>query len=413
MRLAVFTSQFPSKVSTFFARDVRGLIAAGMDVDVFPLYPIDAALWSHVPAILPESILPRDRVHSGRPAGAGGKRLGLAGTARLAGEALHACGASILAGPASVIKSAYAVAMARAWARERWGPFDHILAYWGNYAATAAIAFQRVAYPTIPFSMFLHAGTDLYRRAPGLRRKLLVADRIIVVCDFNRRYVETRYPDLAARLAGKIHVHHPGLDIAGMPFLSDGRPTDLVLAVGSFERAKGFDDLLRAVALLRESGRTVNVSLVGDGPRAAALRRLAERLGLSSSVRFRGWLPAHEVQKVMGEATVLVHPSIGLGDAVPTVIKEAMAVGTPVVASAVAGIPELLDGGRCGELVSPRDVEALARAIAGLLDDPDRRARLARAGRAFAAERFDLWRNGQRLAEILRSTRRGAPSEAA
>ena len=126
-----------------------------------------------------------------------------------------------------------------------------------------------------------------------------------------------------------------------------------------------------------------------------------------------GQRPHPEVMGRMRAARLLVHPSVGLGDAVPTVIKEAMAVGTPVVASAVAGIPELLDEGRCGVLVSPRSPDRLADAIAGLLGDEARWRQLARAGRAFAEEKFDLWRNGRRLAEILRSTGRAARGEAA
>jgi glycosyltransferase involved in cell wall biosynthesis len=108
-----------------------------------------------------------------------------------------------------------------------------------------------------------------------------------------------------------------------------------------------------------------------------------------------------------------VHPSIGLGDAVPTVIKEAMAVGTPVVASRVAGIPELLQDGRCGVLVPARSPARLAEAVGDLLKDEPRRRQLARAARTFAEETFDLWRNGRRLAGILRSTRRAAAGEAA
>jgi glycosyltransferase involved in cell wall biosynthesis len=121
-------------------------------------------------------------------------------------------------------------------------------------------------------------------------------------------------------------------------------------------------------------------------------------------------LPFDEVQLSMTKATILVHPSDPLGDGVPTVIKEAMAVGAPVVASAVAGIPELLDDGRCGVLVPPRNPEALADAIAGLLGDEIRRKQQARAAREFAEKNFDLWRNGRRLADILLSTPRRTPA---
>lgn len=63
MKLALFTSQFPGKVSTFFARDVRGLLAAGVEVDVFSIYPEDRRLWKWVPEVLDESVFPRSRVH--------------------------------------------------------------------------------------------------------------------------------------------------------------------------------------------------------------------------------------------------------------------------------------------------------------------------------------------------------------
>src|SRR5690606_41756920 len=104
---------------------------------------------------------------------------------------------------------------------------------------------------------------------------------------------------------------------------------------------------------------------------------------------------------------VLVHPAIR-PDAMPTVIKEAMAVGTPVVASDLAGIPEMLDGGRCGILVPPGDVPALAAGIARMLGDPAARLDFATRARAHMEGTFDLWRNGRVLTERLRSTTRHA-----
>jgi glycosyltransferase involved in cell wall biosynthesis len=100
---------------------------------------------------------------------------------------------------------------------------------------------------------------------------------------------------------------------------------------------------------------------------------------------------------------MLVHPAVDL-DTMPNVVKEALAVGTPVVASDLAGIPEMLDGGRCGILVPPGDVGALARSIEGLLRDPGRCQAHAIAGREHVERHYDLWRNGRRLAERLRAT---------
>jgi glycosyltransferase involved in cell wall biosynthesis len=132
-------------------------------------------------------------------------------------------------------------------------------------------------------------------------------------------------------------------------------------------------------------------------------RQLATRLGIADSVVFKGWLSSDTVLDTMRAATILVHPPITL-DAMPTVIKEALAVGTPVVASDLAGIPEMLDHGACGVLVRPASVVALADAIGALLADPERQRALSQAGRRFAEEKFDLWNNGRALAERLHST---------
>ncbi len=85
-----------------------------------------------------------------------------------------------------------------------------------------------------------------------------------------------------------------------------------------------------------------------------------------------------------------------------------MALGTPVIASRVAGIPEALDGGRCGLLVPSGDVAALADAIDRVLRHADLRQTFARLARARAEDKFDMWRNGSRLAEHLEATERRA-----
>jgi glycosyltransferase involved in cell wall biosynthesis len=110
----------------------------------------------------------------------------------------------------------------------------------------------------------------------------------------------------------------------------------------------------------------------------------------------------------MARATVLVHPSDRLGDGLPNVLREAMALGTPVIASRVAGIPEALDGG-CGVLVPPRDVGALADAIATLLGDAALRRAVAERARRRTEQQFDMVRTGARLAELLRRPAPDAP----
>ena len=408
MRLAVFTSHFPGRVNTFFARDMRALLEAGIELDIFPLYPLDPELWRYVPDILDERVLPRNRVH----------HLDLSRTFRFKGltrgghvarflRDTWAIRASAIGyGLAPVAKSEYVFLKAWTWAQEHGDAYDHVLAYWGNYPASCAYIFHRLMTRSVPFSMFLHAGTDLYRDQVFLRQKMLHADNIFVVCDFNREFIKSKYADIYPRLANKIHLYHLGLDLSEFQFRIDGRKPRTVLAVGSLEKIKGFHYLIQAVARLVGWGVDVQLELVGSGPERERLTQLADRLGVSSRVTFRGLLTFDRVRDAMAQATILVHPSTGLGDAVPTVIKEAMAVGVPIVASRVAGIPELVDDGRCGLLVPPKDVDALANAMERLLTDEALRRHYAVAGRRYAEQRFDLWQNGSALAARLRCATR-------
>lgn len=408
MRLAVFTNQFPGRTVSFFARDMRALLEAGVAVDIFPFYPLDPALWRFVPDLLSERVLPRERIHY---LGLGATLAPpcaetLRGVPRFMHDSVRIGGAAFRYGAGAVAKNAYVALKAWAWAqRHPAGSYDHVFAYWGNYAATAAYLFHRLTDPRIPFSMIVHARMDLYRQRAYLAQKMLYADNIFLVCEFNRGYIRDQYPGLFPRVADKIRMHHPGLNLDQLRYEPGGRPPCKVLAVGRLERLKGFDILLRAAQQLRRKGLGVEVEVVGGGEEEGRLKRLALDLGIAPHVQFRGWLPPDEVVREMRRATVLAHPPVAL-DAMPTVLKESMAVGTPVVAADLAGIPEILDQGRAGVLVPSGDVPALADAIERLLADEALRHRYAEAARRHVERHFDLWTNGRRLADCLRATPR-------
>lgn len=410
MRLAVFTTRYPARGATFFRRDMSALLAAGVEVDLFPIYPLDARLWREDRDRLAIDSIPRDRIHNiGLGESLGRVRpwpLGQVG--RVAREAVAIEASAARFGAAAVMKSAYVLPKAWAWARQFADRYDHVLAYWGNYAGTCAYLFHRLIDRPIPLSLWLHAGTDLYRQQVFLRQKLVYADNIVTCCEFNRGYMQERYPDLATMIGEKTHVCYHGLDLSTFPYQPDGRPPRRIIAVGRMAKHKGFDYLLRAAQALHQRGIDVDLEMVGDGEELENLKALARALGIADHVTFRGWLSFSEVRTAMSGATVLVHPSDGLGDGLPNVLREAMAVGTPVIASNVAGIPEALDGGRCGILVPPKQVQALADAIATVLQDGSLRRRFAELGRKRTEEKFELWGNGRRLAERLRSTTRGA-----
>lgn len=408
MRLAVFTNQFPSKVSTFFARDMCALMESGVDIEVFSIYPPDNKLWQYVPDLLNESVFPKANVHHFNFKRDIRYILPFAQrNLKIFFQEMFSISASAVSyGAGPFLKSLYVFPLASVWAREHKNRFDHVWAYWGNYAGTCAYLFHRLIKQQIPYSFILHASIDLYRNKIYLREKMLYADKIFVVCDYNRQHIKKHFPDIFSEIAPKIHIHHPGLELSEFPYKSNGRPANKVIAVGRLELTKGYDYLLRATRELKNRGIKIEVELVGDGSQAEPLQNLANNLEISDQVHFRGWLNFDQVRDAISNATILVHPSPFLGDATPTVIKEAMALGTPVVASEVVGIPELLDYGRCGVLVPKRDVEKLASSIDDMIADVAKRKHYSKVAREYAVDAYDHMRNGKRLAEILCSTRR-------
>jgi glycosyltransferase involved in cell wall biosynthesis len=160
---------------------------------------------------------------------------------------------------------------------------------------------------------------------------------------------------------------------------------NVVLYLGRIEAAKGIGELLEALARLRESVPDVELVCAGAGAIEAA-RAQAEHLGIEDAVRFPGWLNAPQKWAWLRRAGVFALPSHAEG--LPMGVLEAMAAGLPVVASAVGGIPDLLQDGVQGSLVAPGDARGLARALRCVLLDPRRAAALGAAGRETIRARY-------------------------
>jgi glycosyltransferase involved in cell wall biosynthesis len=155
-----------------------------------------------------------------------------------------------------------------------------------------------------------------------------------------------------------------------------------IVCVGRLFPSKGQDVLLRAVALLKRENICCQVDLVGVGPAETAYKQLAETLGIRGQCVFHGRLRHDQVLAQMRSAMVVVSPS--RSEAFGLVNIEALSVGTPLVASAVGGIREIIRNGREGFLVAPDNAAEFARRIKELLCDEALRGDFARAAR----ERF-------------------------
>ncbi len=164
-----------------------------------------------------------------------------------------------------------------------------------------------------------------------------------------------------------------------------------VLVAGRVDHTKGVGVLIEAI-----SGLDAELVVCGDGRQEAALRQLAERLGVAGRVRFAGWLPPHQLAQEIAASAVVAMPSLW-PEPFGLVGLEAMAAARPVVASATGGILDWLEDGVTGIGVPPGDPAALAAALGGLLDDPGRRRAMGEAGRELVARRFTKQRHVEGL----------------
>jgi glycosyltransferase involved in cell wall biosynthesis len=200
---------------------------------------------------------------------------------------------------------------------------------------------------------------------------------------WTRRSVERSEPD------AHVVEHHPGLDLERYrPATRRPRERPRVLFVGGRFAQKGGEELLDVLA--EQLGEDVELDLVTPAPVAERAGVRVHRLGPSDPL----------LRDLQQQADLLCLPS--RADAAPWAVLEAMACGTPVLATRVGGIPDLLDDGRAGLLVDVGDGRALRAGLESLLGEPHARAALAARARARCEERYDARRQIPRLAEHLR-----------
>jgi glycosyltransferase involved in cell wall biosynthesis len=176
--------------------------------------------------------------------------------------------------------------------------------------------------------------------------------------------------------------------------------TPLIVAGGRLHEKKGFDVLIRAFADLRARGIAAACRIAGEGPERARLEALIAELALGGRVTLAGW--TDDMPGFLAKGDVFAFPSYQEG--FPLVLLQAMAVGLPIVSSAIDGPNEMLAQDGSGLLVPPGDPAALAGALAALLADPARAARLAAAARGVVEHDFGPDALATRLAEAVAAT---------
>jgi glycosyltransferase involved in cell wall biosynthesis len=284
------------------------------------------------------------------------------------------------------------------------GDVQHLHGHFCHGVATITWFASRLT--GIPFSFTAHA-KDIYQAElnPGnlLERKLGAA-RFVATCTCaNAEVLRRRHarPD-------DVHTIYHGLDTDyfSPQQRSNSNAAPLILAVGRLVEKKGFDQLIDACSRLKQQGVRFSCAIVGEeGSAGASLRAQIERLGLAGSVQLRGPVTQDQLREIYRGAHTFALPcqimEDGDRDGFPNVLAEAMAMGVPVVSTAISGIPEMIDNGVHGLLVEPRDPQALADALGRVLTDAALHARLASAGRARICARFDSRRTTLELRDLF------------
>lgn len=262
-----------------------------------------------------------------------------------------------------------------------------------------AIQLCRLAKPKVPFAFKLVSSPRVHYRTRSIWTLILDRalknrdDLLIAECDASRDFLVRRLGYAPA----KVRTIRNGVDLAGWPVskvdrqkrrleLRLGAGDVLVGAVGRLDKQKGFTWLIDAMSRLKKT--SLRCVILGEGPERPRLEAQIRKHELETCVWLYGEKP--DIVTWLSAFDIACLPSLWEG--LPNSLLEAMALGLPVVASAVDGVPEVVENGRTGVLVPPASPAALAKALKDLAADPERRAALGSAAHAAVMEKFTVRR---------------------
>ena len=399
MIVAYLVNQYPQVSHTFIAREIAALEALGATVLRLALRP---------PSGPPADPIQRDeRARTRYVLDLGAWGLGRAVVADLLGRPrrfLRAARAAWRMGGLSERgRGVHLIYLAEACVVRRWlrrGGATHLHAHFGTNSAAVARLCRTLGGP--PYSITIHGPEEFDApRALDLAGKVRDAAFVVAVSEFGRSQI---WRWAAPEDWPKVQIVRCGVDAEflrpGDAAADPGPNFRRLVCVGRLAEQKGQLVLVEAARLLAEQGVDFELALIGDGPMRGAIDRQIARHGLESRVHRLGALGPPRVRAELLAARGLVLPSFAEG--LPVVLMESLALGRPVVATFVAGIPELVRDGENGFLVPAGSAQALAGGIRRLLDAPvEVLTRMGRAGAETVRRRHDAATEAEALARLF------------
>ena len=393
MKVGYVVKRYPRYSETFIVNEILAHEAAGLEIEIFSLLPPEDGHF--------QDVISRVRAPVTYLSAKGLKVQDFWSALEEGGKVFPNSWNSLEVARGEDVHRVYqAIVLAR---EARLRSISHLHAHF----ATAATSVARLAasFAGVPYALTAHAKDVFHEsvRPEDLRRKLGDAAAAVTVSDYNLEYLRRTYGPAAARTR---RIYN-GLDLERFPYEPPRERPPRIVAIGRLVEKKGFVDLVEACARLAAGGRRFTCQIVGMGPQEAELRARIERRGLGDRVELLGPRPQSELVRHVRDAAVVAAPCVigidGNRDGLPTVLLEAMALGTPCVSTDVTGIPEVLRNGETGLMVPQRDPAALAAAVGRLLEEPTLRVRLASRARRLIEAEFDVHRNAALLREAFRT----------
>ena len=272
-------------------------------------------------------------------------------------------------------------------------PISHIHAHFCHTPTSVALFAAQLT--GLPYSFTAHA-KDIYTSEPEQLVRKIQQARFVVTCTrYNARYLSQLSCKASPGAVTPIHTIYHGIDVDFFNFghRPSPAPPYIILSIGRHVAKKGYDDLFKAARILDEAGLDFRLVQIGSGELTEQLTGIIAALGLRHRVQMLGTLPHEQVIEHYRSAHCFALAckvaANGDQDGIPNVLAEAMAVGTPVVATRVSAIPELVEDGVTGTLVEAQDPPAMARAILNVLIHSERFAGQVRRARKKVEGEFD------------------------
>lgn len=398
MKIAYLVNTYPRASHTFIRREIHAMERMGFHVHRFAMRSDRDALRE-----------PEDKAEDQRT-----EHVLEGGKLRLLGSALG----WMLRHPAGAVKAAamalrlgrraraiplhmvYLIEGLHVAARCRKLGVQHIHAHFGTNSAAVALLSHMAGGPGYSFTV--HGPEEFDAPvALSLGDKIRHAAFAVAISSFGRSQL-CRWAQVEDWQ--KIKVVHCGIEPARFPEPA-ALPAKLdLVAIGRFCEQKGFPLLIEALAIAARKHPDIHMTLVGDGPLRGEIEALIERHTLRRHVTLTGWLTEAQVRIELAAAQALVLPSFAEG--LPVVLMEAMAAGRPVLATAIAGVPELVTR-ETGWIVPAGDAGFLAEGLDSLAaTPPERLAAMGRAARARVLDRHHIDREATKLALQIRNVLR-------